>query len=193
MEYLIKTKSIGGMTEEQFIQFCQENIDLRFERNDIGDIIIMEPTGSDTDFLNVNIIADLVNWNRQSKLGYVFGNNAGFTLPNKAVRSPDGAFIERACYDTLPASDRKKFAHICPDFIIEIHSESDQEKVLRDKMEEWMDNGCHLAWMITPQRKETEVFRRNGEREIVPFDRPLDGEEVLPGFLITLSTIYNYV
>jgi Uma2 family endonuclease len=72
MEYLIKTKSIGGMTEEQFFQFCQENDSIKFEKNANGEIIIMAPTGSETDKYNTEISSDLVIWNRQSKAGYVF-------------------------------------------------------------------------------------------------------------------------
>lgn len=187
MEYLIKTSSIGGMTEEQFFQFCQENDSIHFERNAMGDIIVMEPTGSYTDWFNIGIATDLNIWNRKAKLGYVFGNNAGFTLPNKAVRSPDVAFITRSRYEALPLSDRKKFSHICPDFIIEILSESDREWALQKKMEEWIQNGCRLAWMIDSNKKETTIYRATGETEIKTFDEVLEGEQVLPGFALALS------
>jgi Uma2 family endonuclease len=83
-----------------------------------------------------------------------FGSNAGFTLPNNAVRSPDSAFIRKDQWEKVAKSDRKKFAHICPDFVIELLSESDQLKASLEKMKEWMDNGCQLAWMINPQKKK---------------------------------------
>ena len=187
MEYLIKTKSLGEMTEEQFFRFCQENDSMRFERNADGDIIFMEPTGSYTDWFNIDIATDLNIWNRSTNLGYVFGNNAGFTLPNKAVRSPDAAFIARGRYESLPLSDRKRFSHICPDFIIEILSESDQEWLLHKKMEEWMQNGCRLAWMINPDKKETTIYRPAGKTEIKQFNQLLKGEEILPDFTLNLS------
>ena len=191
MEYLIKTNSIGGMTEEQFFQFCQENDSINFERNGMGDIILMEPTGSDTDLFNINIVTALGIWNRELKLGFIFGNNAGFTLPNNAIRSPDAAFITRSRYEALQKSDRKRFAHICPDFVIELLSESDQEWALQNKMKEWMDNGCRLAWMINPQKKETIIYRGNGETETKPFHKALNGEDVLPGFTINLTKIFT--
>lgn len=187
MEYLIKTKSIGGMTEEQFFRFCQENENIHFERNAVGDIILMEPTGSETERFNFNVALELGNWNRKSDLGYVFGNNGGFTLPNKAVRSPDAAFIAKSRYDALPQYDRRKFAHICPDFIVEILSESDSAWILEDKMKEWMRNGCRLAWMIDPFKKETTIFRAKAKVEVKKFDELLDGEQVLPGFTLNLS------
>lgn len=188
---MIKTKSIGGMTEEQFFQFCQENESINFERNANGEIIIMAPTGSDIDVFNLEIASDLVLWNRKTKLGYIFGNNAGFTLPNNAVRSPDAAFIKKEEWQKVALSDRKRFAHVCPDFVIELLSETDHEIFAQEKMREWMENGCELSWMINPKEKETTIYRKNGKIEIKTFDSILDGENVLPGFTIDLSRIFK--
>jgi Uma2 family endonuclease len=190
MEYLIKTKSFGGMTEEQFFQFCQENDSIKFERTSKSEIIIMAPTGSETDKFNTEITSDLVIWNRESKAGYVFGSNAGFTLPNNAVRSPDAAFIRKDLWQQVDPIDRKKFAHICPDFVLELLSESDHAGTLQEKMKEWMDNGCELAWMINPIKKETWIYRKNGEVEIKSFSSLLSGENLLPGFTLDLSKIF---
>ena len=191
MEYLIKTNSIGGMTEEQFFQFCQENDSINFERNAMGDIIIMEPTGSYTGWFNINLGTDLTIWNRETNLGFVFDSNTGFTLPNGAVRSPDASFIKKESWEKISHEDRKRFAHICPDFVIELLSESDQEWALQNKMKEWMDNGCRLAWMINPQKKETTIYRGNGETETKPFHEALNGEDVLPGFSLKLAEIFT--
>jgi Uma2 family endonuclease len=191
MEYLIKTKSIGGMTEEQFFQFCQENDSIDFERNANGEIIIMAPTGTSTGWFNINISTDLTIWNRKSNLGYVFDSNTGFTLPNNAVRSPDAAFIRKEEWQKVSLSDRKRFAHVCPDFVIELLSEADHEISLQEKMKEWMENGCQLSWMINPLKKITIIYRRNGQAEAKSFDTILDGEDVLPGFTIDLSKIFT--
>src|SRR6185436_14257000 len=119
MEYLIKTKSIGGLTEDQFFEFCQENAMLKLERNADGDIIVMEPTVTYTASYNAEISGELYIWNKKHRLGITFDSNAGFTLPNKAVRSPDAAFISNEGWSKVPAHDREKFAHICPDFVID--------------------------------------------------------------------------
>lgn len=191
MEYLIKTKSIGGMTEEQFFQFCQENDSINFERNANGEIIIMAPTGSSTGWFNINISTDLTNWVRKTKLGYVFDSNTGFTLPNNAVRSPDAAFIKKEEWLKVDPSDRERFAHVCPDFVVELLSKTDDERFIREKMKEWMDNGCQLAWMIDSQKKGTTIYRKNGSMEVKAFDEMLDGEDVLPGFTLDLSKIFT--
>lgn len=179
------------MTDDQFFRFCQENDSIQFERDSAGDIILMEPTGSETERFNVNIVTELTLWNRASRMGYVFGNNVGFTLPNTSVRSPDAAFILRSRYDALDAADSKKFAHICPDFVIEIVSGTDQESMLHRKMKEWMTNGCRLAWMINPNRNETTVYRENGETERKPFVQTLYGENVLPGFQVNVAEVFR--
>lgn len=191
MEYLIKTNAIGGMTEEQFYQFCQENDSINFERNALGDIMVMEPTGSYTGWFNMNIGTDLTIWNRKTNLGFVFDSNAGFTLPNQAVRAADVAFIIKERWAKISVNDRNRFAHICPDFVIELLSKSDHEPTLRKKMEEWIANGCRLAWMINPQKKETTIYRSNGKIETTPFHNVLDGEDVLPGFTLELTKIYT--
>jgi Uma2 family endonuclease len=190
MEYLIKTKSIG-MTEDEFFDFCQENDILRLERNEFGDIILMEPTGSYVASYNFNLYAKFFQWNEESKFGMFFDSNAGFTLPNKAVRSPDCAFIRMDRWKSLPVDDRHKFAHICPDFIIELREESDERKTLEDKMNEWMENGCRLGWLIDPKKRETIIYRSTSEKNIKSFDTILDGEDVLPGFRVDLSIIFS--
>ena len=191
VEYLVKTNSIGGMTEEQFFNFCQENDTMKLERNATGEIIIMSPTGNITSWFNSGINAALYNWNTQTKLGIILDSNGGITLPNKAVRSPDAAFIHKDRWVKLTTDDKKKFAHICPDFVLEIRSESDSVLELKTKMKEYMDNGCRLAWLIDPKNKETHVYRTTGSNEIISFDKELSGEEVMPGFSIDLSKIFN--
>jgi Uma2 family endonuclease len=191
MEYLIKTKSIGGMTEEQFFNFCQENDTLKIERTENGEIVIMAPTGFDTENFNLDLATELKLWNRKYKLGYVVGNNAGFVLPNSAVRSPDAAIISNNRMTLVTKDERKKFVHVCPDFVIELLSESDHAKSLQDKMKEWIENGCSLAWMVNPQKRETWIYRKNGEVEIKPFTAILYGEDVLPDFQLNLTNIFT--
>lgn len=191
MEYLIKTNSIGGMTEEQFFRFCQENESINFERNAKGEIIILEPAGTYTGWFNINIATDLTIWNRKTNLGIVFDSNTGFTLPNGAVRSPDASFIKIDRWEKISIEDRKKFAHICPDFVIELLSESDRQRTLHKKMEEWLSNGCRLAWMINPYKKETTIYRQQREAEIRRIHEVLSGEDVLPGFTLDLSKLFT--
>jgi len=190
MEYLIRTNAIGGMTEDQFFRFCEENDSIQFERTHAGDIVVTEPTGLETERFNVSITSYLFAWNLKTRSGHVFGNNGGFTLPNSAVRCPDVAFITNEKYARIPVRDRKKFAHVCPDFVIELLPETDHKQTLQEKMKEWMDNGCQLAWLIDPFNKETMIYDGAGRTATMKFNETLDGGKVLPGFTLRLEEIF---
>jgi Uma2 family endonuclease len=187
----IKTKSFGGMTDQQFERFCAENEPLNFELNSHREIIVMPPTSTSIEFWNNDVSSELNFWNRTSKLGYTFGNNAGFKLPNGAVRSPDAAFISKETISKLKPSQKKGYYQVCPDFVIEILSDSDSLDQLKEKMAEWMNNGCVLAWLINPQKRNTIIYRAKGKTEEVNFNKPLSGETILPGFKIDLKEIFD--
>src|ERR1043165_1550354 len=138
------------MSDDEFFRFCRANQELSIERDSKGNIIVLEPTGNYGGINETNAIIELANWNLQTKSGYVYSSNTGFTLPNGAIRSPDAAWIRKDRFDALPERDKERFGHICPDFLIEIRSKTDSLNVLREKMEEYMDNGCRLGFLIAP-------------------------------------------
>jgi Uma2 family endonuclease len=184
----IKTDTVN-LTEEQFFLLCARNKELRIERDKHQNLIIMAPTGTSTSNTNGEIFGELRNWNKLNKLGYSFESNAGFTLPNNAIRSPDVSWIAKEKYEILPIEDRERFAHICPDFIIEIKSKSDSLKEQKDKMDEWIENGCRLGWLIDPETKTTHIYKPNSQPTQISFTQILSGEDVLPGFELNLDTI----
>ncbi len=174
-------------TEDEFFDFCIQNRPLNFERSANKEIILMPPTGTETGRTNISLTTELEIWNRKMKLGYAFDSSTGFTLPNSAVRNPDASLILKERYDSLPSEDKKKFAHICPDFVIELKSESDSLKYLKSKMIEWIENGCRLGFLIIPEQKKASIYRPGKPIEEKPFTEKLSGEEVLPGFELDLS------
>jgi Uma2 family endonuclease len=178
------------MTDDQFFDFCQLNRHFRIERNQIGDLFIMSPTGSETEERNFNLIVQLGIWTKQDGTGVGFGSSGGFTLPNGAVRSPDAAWIKRTKWEAIPADKRKKFAPICPEFVVELRSENDSLSTLKEKMQEYIDNGTQLAWLI--DRKQRKVFIYRPNCGVAELDNPqtLTGEDILPGFVLDLSEIW---
>lgn len=169
------------MSSEEFFAFCQLNNDLRIERTADGQMIIMAPTGSETGNRNSEINAEIVFWNRTHKLGLTFDSSTGFTLPNGAERAPDTAWIRKERWDALGLQEKKKFAPIAPDFVLELRSENQSLSELREKMDEYMDCGCRLGWLIDPQNRRTYVYNENGEIQTVPFEEKLSGGKVMPG------------
>ena len=179
-----------NMTDEQFYDLCQDNRDLRFERNAKGDLIIMPPTGGETGNRNAGLTAQLWNWNQQNKIGVVFDSSAGFKLPNGADRSPDAAWIPLEKWQNLTEKERQRFVPLCPDFVVELRSKTDSLKSLQDKMKEYIENGTRLGWLINPQDKQVEIYRQGKEVEILDYPQTLSGEDVLLGFVLDLQFIW---
>lgn len=178
------------MTDDQFFDFCQLNRHFRIERNQIGDLFIMSPTGSETEERNFNLIVQLGIWTKQDGTGVGFGSSGGFTLPNGAVRSPDAAWIKRTKWEAIPADKRKKFAPICPEFVVELRSENDSLSTLKEKMQEYIDNGTQLAWLIDRKQRKVFIYRPNCGVEELDNPQTLTGEDILPGFVLDLSEIW---
>ena len=184
-----------GLTDEQFYQLCLANEEWRLELTAQGELIIMPPTGGESGIRNADLTTDLNLWNRQTRLGKVFDSSTEFRLPNGAYRSPDASWVKLERWETLPHKDRKRFPPLCPDFVIELRSETDSLNELRVKMREYRDNGAILGWLIDPQTPSVEIYRPNQEVETLNFsfnESPrLSGEEVLPGFILDLTPILN--
>ncbi|MHC5725901.1 MAG: Uma2 family endonuclease [Nostoc sp.] len=177
------------LTDEQFFQMCQKNRDYRFERTASGELLIMPPTGSDTGRRNVKISTQLDIWNSESNLGEVFDSSTGFTLPNGAERSPDASWIKIERWNALTPEQQEKFAPICPDFVVELRSRSDSLKELQEKMQEYIENGAQLGWLIDRKNKRVEIYRPGKDVEILNNPASLSGENVLPGFILDLQQI----
>jgi Uma2 family endonuclease len=187
---VLKRKYFEGMTDQEFFHFCQEYENLKIERDAQGNIIIMPPTGINTSGKNLSISGELYIWNKQAKAGKAFDSNGGFTLPNSAVRSPDVAWISWERYNRLSEKDKEGFAPVCPDFVIELRSRTDQLKEAKQKMEEWIANGCRLAWLIDPVEEKAYVYRPGREPQVIPtFDATLSGDDVLASFELDLRIL----
>ncbi|MFM5902170.1 MAG: Uma2 family endonuclease [Dolichospermum sp.] len=175
------------LTDYQFYQLCQKNSDLKFERTAKGDLIIMPPVGGESGNREADMIADLVFWNRQTKLGYTFSSSTIFKLPNGGDRSPDAAWIKKEHWEALTPEQKRKFPPIAPDFVIELRSATDNIETLRSKMQEYMDAGVKLGWLINPQQQQVEIYRLGKDVELRNLPTELLGEDILPGFILNLD------
>ena len=179
-----------SLSDEQFYQLCLNNRELRFERNHQGDLVIMSPTGGETGNRNLEIGYQLHGWNRRAGLGVTFDSSTGFKLPNGANRSPDAAWLKREKWEALTPEQRRKFVPLCPDFVVELRSPSDELKPLREKMQEYQENGAQLGWLIDRQTRTVEIYRPGQPVEILNNPESLSGETVLPDFVLALAPIW---
>jgi Uma2 family endonuclease len=179
------------MTDDQFFEFCQINRDLRIERNKLGELLIMTPTASDTGYREAGIIGQLWVWSKKDGTGISFSSSTGFTLSTGAEYSPDAAWMRKERWNALSPEQQKKFAPICPDFVVELRSASDNLKPLQEKMEEYMrEPGIQLGWLI--DRKNRKVYIYHPGQAVKCLDNPatVSGEPVLPGFMLDMSEIW---
>ena len=178
-----------GLSVAEFVAICAANPHLRLELTATGELVAMPPTGSDTGRRNQALGAQLWNWNRAAGRGVVFDSSSGFLLPNGAVRSPDAAWVARARWEALGPDQRAQFAPVCPDFVAELVSPTDDLAMVRAKLVEYLANGARLGWLIDPREGRVEVYRPGSVPEILQDATRLSGEEVLPGLVVELSEV----
>ncbi|GAB4329935.1 MAG: Uma2 family endonuclease [Leptolyngbyaceae cyanobacterium] len=178
------------VTQEQFEQLVWANRNVPMERTAEGILIIMSPTGGNTGRRNAGLTAQLWNWNQESELGEVFDSSTIFRLPNGADRSPDTAWVALERWQALTPEEQDGFPPLCPDFVVELRSKTDSLKELQNKMQEYLENGCHLGWLINPQNQQVEIYRPGQPVEILRSPQTLSGEDVLPGFAIEVNQLF---
>lgn len=186
----LKSPVLGRLTDAEFFEFCQDNRDLRIERDAHHQITLMPPASSETGASNSELTYQLAHWNRQHQSGIVFDSSAGFTLSTGAMLSPDASWLAQARWDALSADDRRGFARICPDFVAELLSPSDRLTDTMRKLEHWLEAGARLGWLIAPATESVYIFEPDQPvRPVVGFGQLLSGEPVLPGFALDLSRL----
>lgn len=187
---IVHLQPVVNLTDEQLYGFSQLNRDLRIERNARGELILMPPTGGETSERNAEITMQLRVWAKRNGEGATFDSSGGFRLPNGAVRSPDAAWVKRSRLDALTAEDRKKIIPLCPDFLIELRSPTDSLSMVQEKMQEYLDNGTQLAWLIDPEQRRVYVYRPH--EPIQEWDNPekISGDPFLSGFELDLREIW---
>lgn len=164
---------------------------LRIEREASGALRVMSPTGSETGNKNFNLAVIVGTWIRANGLGRGFDSSTGFTLPNGAVKSADLAWVRNERWDALTLEERTKFAPICPDFVLELRSPSDKLDELQDKLAEFIANGAQLGWLIDPFERKVHVYRPGVEPVELVEATSVDGDPVLPGFVLHLAEIWG--
>jgi len=179
------------LVNDQFFEFCQANKELRIERTAQGDCEIMAPTGGTTGWRNSGLTAQLYNWAEREGSGVVFDSSSGFILPNGAIRSPDVSWVKKSRLATLTPEQKQRFLPLCPDFVIELRSPSDNLKALQDKMQEYIENGASLGWLIDTEARQVLVFQP--QQKLISLEQPevMSADEVLKGFELDMQKIWN--
>jgi len=179
----------NNLTNDELYDFCVMNQELRIERDAQQNIIIMAPVGGDSGYREIEFMTEINIWRRKNG-GASFSSSTGFLMPNGAMRSPDACWVSEERWSTITAEQKKKFPPVTPDFIVEVRSSTDTLKAAKAKMEEWVENGIRLGWLIDFKNKQVFIYREDGSIEIVKgLEHKLSGEEVMENFVFDLKQL----
>ncbi len=179
------------MNDKEFLRFCRNNDDVLIEMNAEGDLEIVPGTGGLTGKKNSYLNRKLGNWAEETNNGEVFDAQTFFRLDNSAKRMPDVAWLKTKRWNSLTREEQEGVIPFAPDFVIELRSKSDVLKDLKEKMQEYIENGVSLGWLISPQTKQVFVYRPNKEVEILENPKEISGELFLDGFRLDLKEIWK--
>ena len=189
--FLLHVRPVIELTDDQLFELCQINQELWMERTAEGDLVIMPPEGWETSHRSITLGTLLTQWAWQDGTGVTSGSSGGFILPNGAMRAPDAAWVLRSRLAALTAEQKQKFLPLCRDFVVEIRSQSDRLSMAQEKMQEYLDNGARLGWLIDPHRRVVYVYRPEQPVERLENPATISGDPVLPGFVLDLQKIWE--
>ncbi len=187
---VLRLRPAVELSDDQLFELCQINPDLRIECNKRGDLIMMSPAGSESSHRNIEIARQLADWAERDGTGIAFDSSGGFRLRKRAMRSPDGAWIRLTRWNKLTAEQKKKFAPICPDFVIELRSETDRLGTLKKKMQEYLEHGARMGLLIDPFQQKVYVYRQGRDVEVLGDPKSVSCGPVLRGFTLELKRIW---
>lgn len=181
---------LNGFGGRALLALSSFNPALRLETDKSNNLIILMPTYDKTGKINAKLITKVGIWNEANDLGEVYDSSTGFKMPiTHAVKSPDVSFILHSRLELL--ENEEQFRTIAPDFVIELRSDTDRLKTVMAKMEEYIENGVRLGWLIDPQTENVHIYRLNGNHTMQNFDETLSGEDVLPKFELNLRPFFK--
>ena len=179
------------MDDDQYFGFCQENPSLRIERTAEGKIVIMPPSGLESNDQEAEVLVQLRTWAKTNGKGRALGATAVFILPSRAVYAPDAAWVSNGLIEKLSKDEKLKFPHLVPEFIVEVRSPSDRLPRAKAKMQEWIDNGVQLAWFIDGKRRTVTIYRPGREPEELSQPDVVAGEGPVKGFRLKMADIWT--
>jgi Uma2 family endonuclease len=189
MEVVLRDSITGRMTDGEFFKFCLENKNLRIERNSNLQIIIMSPVSTLSGLHSSEIFFQLASWTRKDGRGLAFDSSTGFTLLDRSVLSPDASWMLADKWNKLTREDQDRFAPVCPDFVIEVVSKTDDLEYLNQKMTTWIKNGAKLAWLVDPRNKKAFIYRPSIQKEELKDFTKMMGEAPVQGFELDLELL----
>ncbi len=135
--------------------------------------------------LLMHVLANNLGWMVQSDCGLQI-----FASDPRKVRMADGAFISSSRPDAIPPGEGH--LRIAPDLVIEVVSPNDIASEVDVKVSEYLAAGVRLVWVLYPETKSVMIFRPDGNDTRVGTDATLAGEDVVPGFSVSVGDLFPF-
>jgi len=178
------------LTDAEFEALCSANDSVHFERTKDGEILMHPPAGGFTSSGNAEIVSQLHSWWRTHRRGRIYDSSAGFYLPDGSMLSPDAAYVLPEKLKGLTRAELKGFPRLCPDFVVELLSESDSPAKTQGKMQDWIANGATLGWLIDPYKQKVHVYEPGCEASAVS-GKSVRGSGPVEGFVLDLDEVWR--
>jgi Uma2 family endonuclease len=177
------------LTDAEFEALCAANDGVNFERTKDGEILMNPPAGGFTSEGNAEIVLQLRDWWKTHRRGMTYAS-AGFFLPDGSMLSPDAAYVLPKKLKGLTKDDLTGFPRLCPDFVVELLSNSDNPAKAQKKMKDWIANGAVLGWLIDPYEQKVHVYEPGCEASAVS-GKSLRGSGPVEGFVLDLDEVWR--
>ncbi|NOT59109.1 MAG: Uma2 family endonuclease [Acidobacteria bacterium] len=179
------------LRDKDLLRFCEANECKRLELSKDGELVVMPLGGGNTSRRSAKLNGLFGNWAEADGTGEGFGAFTGFRLPNGALRGPYLAWMKKDRWAALSEAEQEGFAPLCPDFVVELRSYSDPLKPLQAKLEEYLENGAQLGWLIDPYKRKVYVYRPGLLMQKLDEPETISGDPVLPGFVLPVAQLYQ--
>jgi Uma2 family endonuclease len=144
------------LSDDELLAFSEQNSGWHIEREPDGSLSVA-PTSLSNAARAYEVARQLGAWDTERR-GIVLASDGGMTLPDKAVRAPDAAWISRERWNAVPPAEREKYARVVPEVVVEIVSPSDDVAHQREKTRRYHEFGALYAVMIDPRSRTCEEF-----------------------------------
>jgi Uma2 family endonuclease len=186
----ISLRSAATLSDEELMRFSEDNKPYKIERNPHGEITIMTPVGGIGSGHEADVAYELLHWTKTIGSGRAFISSAGFNLPDGSCLSPDAAWMPLERWNSLSLKQQTGFPALCPDFIIEVRSQTDPRDSLEAKMQIWIDNGAKLAWLVDPIAGNVTIYRPGQTPELLDHPDVVVAGEPIAGFELHCALLW---
>ena len=176
--------TVADLEQVQVI-LSEAHLDYQLELVD-GKIIVMGASDIISSEIGAELVRLLGNWVKPRKLGRVFESSGGFILPNSDLTAPDVSFVAA---DRLKQSKRY-FGELVPDLVVEIKSQSDRIKPLKEKLLSFIEHGAKVGILIAPDKCTVTIYRPAAELIVLRDGDMISIPELLPGWEVPVADLW---